>query len=155
MPKGIFNPFKGPEPEKKNFIAATDPNNPYNTEYSAAPKSTIRLDGDSYVLQFDQIELEELHTRIEALLGDVLKKHEPELNAAGVYYTYKNNTSLNLPTPLAPGELRLETPNGYLTIYAGENGKEVECFRRLAYALYPLPIKDILAKHHAKVYRRG
>jgi hypothetical protein len=149
--KGIFNPFQKPGAPKKNFVGATDPKNPRDTEYQEeTPKSTIRLDGDSYVLQFNNVEVEELHKRLEALLQDVAKVHRSALTAAGVSF---------IPKPAVPeltqGQLRLETPLGFIIVYAGEDGKEVDCFRRLAYALYSLPIKDLLAKHHARVYKRG
>jgi hypothetical protein len=147
---GIFNPFLKPEERKKNFIGATDPTTPLDTEYETAPKSTIRLDGDSYVLQLNQTDIEEINTRLEALLKDVAKEHEAALIVAGVSFISKPEN----PT-LSPGQLSLETPTGFVVVYAGEGGKEVDCFRRLAYALYLLPIKDILAKHNARVYKRG
>jgi len=151
MTKGIFNPFRKPGAPKKNFVGATDPKNPRDTEYrEETPKSTIRLDGDSYALQFNNIEMEELHMRLEALLCDVIKDHRAALTAAGVSYVPKPETP-----ELSPGELRLETPKGFIVVYAGEGGKEVDCFRRLAYALYGLPVRDILAKHQARVYKRG
>ena len=151
MAKGIFNPFRKPEAPKKDFIGATDPRNPYDTEYNTdTSKSTIRLDGDSYVLQFNNVEMEELHSRLELLLKDVIKDHEDALAANGVSF---------IPKPQYPelteGQLRLETPTGFVVVYAGENGKEVDCFRRLAYSLYLLPIKDILVRNKAKVYKRG
>jgi hypothetical protein len=149
--KGIFNPFQKPGAPKKNFVGATDPKNPRDTEYQEdTPKSTIRLDGDSYVLQFNNVEVEELHKRLESLLRDVAKEHSAALTSAGVSFLAKPATP-----ELSPGELRLETPMGFIVVYAGEDGKEVDCFRRLAYALYGLPIKDLLAKHRARVYKRG
>jgi hypothetical protein len=108
------------------------------------------LDGDSYVLQFNNIEMEELHTRLEALLKDIAKKHALALSQAGVSFVSKPHTP-----ELFPGQLRLETPSGFIIVYAGEDGKEVDCFRRLAYALYLLPIKDLLVVHDARVYKRG
>jgi hypothetical protein len=149
--KGIFNPFQKPGAPKKSFVGATDPKNPRDTEYQdEPPKSTIRLDGDSYVLQFNDIELEDLNKRLETLLQEVSREHAPALTDAGVMFVPKPNIP-----ELSEGQLRLETPRGYVVVYAGENGKEVDCFRRLAYALYGLPIKDILDRHNAKVYKRG
>lgn len=151
MVKGIFNPFNRPGTPKKNFVGATDPKNPLDTEYrDDVPKSNIRLDGDSYVLQINNVEMEELHTRLELLVREVAREHGAALAAAGVSYVDKSATM-----ELRPGEQRLETPMGFIIVYAGEDGKEVDCFRRLAYALYGLPIKDILDKYHASVYKRG
>ena len=151
MAKGIFNPFKAPDPPKKPFVSSTDPLHPLNTEYNAPTKGTIRLDGDSYVLQFNNIDLEELRDRLEALIKDIIRaNHTDRLAYEGVsFHDYPD-----VPV-LTDGQLRLKTPTGHLVIYAGEHGKEVDCFRRLAYALYNLPIKDILDKHNAKVYKRG
>jgi len=152
MPSGIFNPFKKPGPPKKDFVGATDPKNPLNTEYEDSPKSTIRLDGDSYVLQLDNIDMEEVNTRLEAIIRDLWSNpaYQERLVANGVRFAKKPE----LPE-LNPGEMRLETPRGYILVYAGDNGKEVDCFRRLAYTLYLLPIKELLAKHKAKAYKRG
>lgn len=147
---GIFNPFISPSERKKKFVGATDPQTPRDTEYKEPPKSTIRLDGDSYVLQINNVEMEELNTRLELLLKDVAQRHGVALTDAGVSFITKPKR----PT-LIEGQLSLETPTGFIVVYAGENGKEVDCFRRLAYALYLLPIKDILDKHNSRVYKRG
>lgn len=147
---GIFNPFKTPNERKQDFISPLDAKHPLDTEYVSPPKSTIRLDGDSYVLQFNDIEMEDLHTRLEKLLKDVAKKHAVALSQAGVSFVSKPNEP-----ELSSGQLRLETPTGFIVVYAGDDGKEVDCFRRLAYALYLLPIKDLLDVHNARVYRRG
>lgn len=150
MPSGIFNPFKKQEKPKQNYVGATDPKNPRDTEYADPPKSTIRLDGDSYVLQLNEVELEEVNARLEALLRDVAKEHSNVLSDAGVSF----HTKPQIPE-LRTGEMRLETPAGFIVVYAGEGGKEVDCFRRLAYALYGLPINELLARHKARVYKRG
>jgi hypothetical protein len=148
---GIFNPFLTPnERKKKKFVGATDPVNPRDTEYKEPPKSTIRLDGDSYVLQINDVEFEELNARLEFLLKEVAQQHGAALTRAGVSFIDKPNRP-----ELIEGQLSLETPTGFIIVYAGENGKEVDCFRRLAYALYLLPIKDILDKHNSRVYKRG
>jgi hypothetical protein len=147
---GIFNPFVKPSERRKDFIGSTDPRTPLDTEYATAPKSTVRLDGDSYVLQLNQTEIEDINTRLEALLKDVARTHATALTDAGVSFLAKPEN----PT-LLPGQLSLETPTGFVIVYAGEGGKEVDCFRRLAYALYLLPVKDILARHNARVYKRG
>lgn len=147
---GVFNPFQKQGPPKKNFIGATDAHNPLNTEYEEPPKSTIRLDGDSYVLQLNNTDFKEINNRLEFLLKDIAKSHASALSDAGVSFVPKPNKP-----ELSTGQLCLETSTGFVVVYAGEGGKEVDCFRRLAYALYLLPIKDILDKHDARVYRRG
>jgi hypothetical protein len=150
MTKGIFNPFKKPGTPKQDFVSPTDAKNPLNTEYQEPPKSTIRLDGDSYVLQLNDLELEEVNERLELILKTVAKQYARELQSAGVSFIVKPQKP-----DLTSGQLKLETPTGYVIVYAGDQGKEVDCFRRLAYALYTLPIKELLAKHKARVYKRG
>lgn len=153
MSRGIFNPFKPRNAApKKDFLGATDPRTPLNTEYEEFPKSSIRLDGDSYILQFNKVEMPELHQRLETLLKDIVKNpaNREQLANNGVSFIEKPNTPV-----LTDGQLQLETPTGYVVVYGGASAKEVDCFRRLAYALYVLPIKDILEKNNATVYRRG
>jgi hypothetical protein len=148
---GVFNPYdRDRTAKKKKFLSPMDPMNPADTEQAPRPKNSIRLDGDSYILQFDDAELDEINERLEVLLKDVVKEHAVALSDAGVSFMVKPQK----PT-LVSGQLQLETNTGYIIVYAGEGGKEVDCFRRLAYALYLLPIKNILAKHSAKVYKRG
>jgi len=149
---GIFNPFKKPGKPKQDYVSSTDPKNPRDTEYTEMPKGSIRLDGDSYVLQINNVTLEELTLRLELLLQAVSNIHSKELQTAGVFFYSKPYK----PT-LQDDQLLLETPNGYIVIYAQleESRKEVDCYRRLAYALYSLPIQNILVKHNAKVYKRG
>lgn len=148
---GIFNPYeKQTKTKKKNFLSPMDPTTPLDTEQPPPANNSIRLDGDSYVLQFNNAVLDDINNRLELLLKDVVKEHADALEDAGVAFIAKP-----LQPELTPGQLQLETSTGYIVVYAGEGGKEVDCFRRLAYALYLLPIKDLLVKHNAKVYKRG
>lgn len=149
MTAGVFNPFAPPEKKKKNFHSAMDNERPRDTEYEdSGPKSIIRLDGDSYVLQFEDIVFEDLLWRLYALLQAVHKQYAAQLLENGIQVLDQP------PKHMAPTDLHLETPGGSIVVHA-PNGKEVDCFRRIAYTLYILPIRDLLAKHKAKVYKRG
>lgn len=152
MPKGIFNPYQKP---KKNFVSPTGAK-PFNTEFQEASGGTIRLDGDSYILELAGADLKEVPSRLGALIYDVtqLEGCKDELARYGI--------RLHLPQEkldLSPEELIdtviLKTDAGFLQVHIEDFSSEVGIYRRIAHALYCLPIRNILKKHRARIIVRG
>ncbi len=157
MPKGIFNPFVEKKP-KKDFQASTDHKKPFDTEFGTPLPGNIKLDGDSHVLELQQIELEDIAIRLGTLVKDLTRKHRSVLLRHGIDLIQEGSR------PLEPGEVSLPTPEGHLCVFIADesahddpkrNAKtEVEVFRRLARAFQEVP-REILAKHKARVIVRA
>lgn len=130
---GIFNPYQQPKPKKKKEPLL----------------ASVRLDGDSYILEFFNVALKGIPERLGDLIHDIQLKYHSQLIQNGIDL-HPTNESFTL----EEGELSLPTPKGHLTVYVGTNGKEVDAYRRIGYALCRLPIEDILTKHNTKIITR-
>lgn len=132
---GVFNPYQEP-PEKK--------------KEGPPPDASIRLDGDSYILEFQNVRLNEIPSRLGNLIHDVREKHLSHMVRNGIeLYPLKEIFNLE------KDELVLPTPKGHLVVYVGEGGKEVDAYRRVAFALRGLPIADIMNKYQARIIARS
>ena len=141
MATGIFNPYVEKKPQPK----------PGQTDEPVLVD--LQLDGDSYVLELQQVGLKEIPVRLGALLKDVAREHSHVLARHGIDILPLGHTR-----QLEEGEVALPTPDGHLCVYVGEHGDdtkdtEIRVFRRLACALREVPRK-ILVKNHAKVIER-
>jgi hypothetical protein len=148
VPKGIFNPYKKPEEKKKNFKSPMG-ENPYDTEYGKREEN-IRLDGDSYILEFKNVQFEEIPGKLVNLIKDVLKNDQGYLRSQGI-----NLISKDEKYQISAEEIILPTQEGQLCVYVGAGGTEIEAFRRIGYALHQLSVPDILKKHHVKLIARA
>ena len=148
MPKGIFNPFQDPKP---NFVSPTG-DKPLNTEYTEEGPGSVRLDGDSYVLELESTELKDVPDRIAALVSDIQAIPElgRELNDRGVSV----HPGIDVSTMDITGSF-FKTSHGILVIEEPTDENEVLIYRRLGYALAELPIANVLKKHRAKLVIRG
>jgi len=136
MAKGIFNPYV--EKKKKK----SKPVDPLLEELGKA-ETSVRLDGDSYVLELGKTELEQVPARLAGIVQDF----EPD-------HLSRHRVSLTKDKPGGDKEtVVLPTPEGYLSVYVGEGGTEVDAFRRLGRAFYGF--QDVLDKHHTRVIVRA
>lgn len=153
MPKGVFNPYVKKKPKKK-FQAPTDHKNPYDTEFGTPRLGNIKLDGDSYVLELQELDVANIAARLGELLDDSVKNHRSILLRHGIDLLPLQDTRA-----LEQGEVSLPTPKGHLCVYVSEENlkdkskTEVEVFRRIACAFREIP-REILAKHKARVIVR-
>ena len=145
MSKGIFNPYEAP---KKDFRAAVD-DNPYDTEHGGPTKGSVKLDGDSYILEFKDAELEDVPVRLGELIYTVIQSYRTHMLQHGI-----NLVSLDSEHHPEEQEMSLPTPRGHLSVYVDKEKNETEVWRRIAYALHLLPLKETLAKHKAKILVR-
>jgi hypothetical protein len=141
MATGIFNPYV----EKK------EPPQPGGAE-EVIP-GDIRLDGDSYVLELQQVDVKDIPARLGALLTDVMVDHRHVLVRHGIDILPRGETR-----QLEENEVSLPTPAGHLCVYIGDPEDdtvktEVKVFRRIACALREVPRK-ILVKNRAKILER-
>lgn len=148
MTKGIFNPFRKPPPDKKNFQSPIG-KEPYDTEYGA-PEENIRLDGDSFVIEFQNTKLEDIPSKLANIISSVIQEHREFLNDYGIDLRPKSEQR-----PLEDGELVLPTQAGQLYVYVGLEGTQIEAFRRIGYVLHKLPVSDILKNNRVKVIARA
>lgn len=134
---GIFNPYATAPivEEKKNFEYV-------NLHDKEENKPAIRLDGDSYVLVLDKTTLEEVPGRLAKLINDI-DEYDRKMRRISI-------TKENVNTD--PCVLTLPVPNGYLNVYVGEGGTEVEAFRRIGQLCYGF--NHVLKRHNAKVIVR-
>ena len=150
MARGIRNPFYNPEP-KKDFVSVFDPDDPRNTEEEIGrPLPMVRLDGDSYVLEFKGITFDDVRHTLVSMLLEINKKHSAYLKREGIRLT-----DPGVDAKTETGELSLKTPLGTLTVYVGDDDSEYGVFRRLGYALSSLPSNEVLAKYKVRVIPRG
>jgi hypothetical protein len=147
MPKGIFNPYKKPE-EKKDFKSPLG-DNPYDTEYGQREEN-IRLDGDSYVIEFKNTKLEEIPVRLINLVKDAMKQNTDYFHSQGITLIPKGEKYQT-----TSEEIILPTQEGQLCVYVGVGGTEVEAFRRIGYTLHNLSVPTVLKTHNAKVIKRA
>jgi hypothetical protein len=152
MPSGIFNPYAAPKPpeeKKKNFQATTDMKNPYNSEYAPGTvgRIDVSLDGDTYVVVFQNAKVETIAQRLGELMKDLATTHSEELRRYGIDFGSS--------APPTASELTLPTPLGVLRVDTGGEKNEVVVYRRLGYALYRMNIAPILKKHAIRVFVRG
>jgi hypothetical protein len=153
MGTGIFNPYEKPK-ENPSFRSATDSNDPADTEY-IAPVGNIKLDGDSYVLEFTGIEVEEIADRLGKLIMDAQKNYPQVLKRHGI-----EMLPLQDPRTLKGYEVSLPTPEGHLCVGISKDNVddplkiEVEVFKRIARAFKEIP-KELLAAHRARVIMRA
>ncbi len=137
MADGVFNPYAEEKKEEKSTYV-----DPLLSE-TGLPPTKVRLDGDSYVLELQGTELENVPERlaqiIQALEPEHLRRHKVALLAA------KPNEDKDT--------MVLPTPRGFLSVYVGEGGTEIDVFRRLGNAFYGF--NAILKQHHTKVIVRA
>ena len=151
MTEGIFNPFGGPKIPKKDFLASTA-DTPLDTEYQEPSVGDLRLDGGAYVIVLKETELEDMQTRLGALILAAQETHQEALLAHGIRVlpldgTYQSDEE----------ETILKTPSGYLFVYVGDIPKEAvedEAFKRLGYLLHQINDRKLLETHNAKVIPR-
>ena len=142
MATGIFNPYV----EKKKP--------PVPGDLEKVIPGDIRLDGDSYILELQQVDVKDLPARLGALLKDVMVDYSHVLMRHGIDILPRGETR-----QLEENEVALPTPEGHICVYVGKSedgpvNTEVKVFRRIACALREVPRK-ILVKNKAKVLERG
>ena len=143
MPAGIFNPYV----EKKK------PKSPGGD--IEAPLGDIRLDGDSYVLEFKELNLEDLPTKLGELLHDITLKHKEVLLRHGIDILPRGGTR-----HLEDNEVTLPTPVGHICVFVDSLKEdkplatEVKVFRRIACALREVP-RTLLKKHQVTIVERA
>jgi len=147
MLKGIFNPYKKPR-DKKDFKSSTG-DNPYDTEYGKREEN-IRLDGDSYVIEFKNAILEDIPLRLIQLIKEIAKDNHVYLASQGISVIPKSEKY-----QVSTEEIILPTQEGQLCIFVGKGGSEVDAYRRIGYALYNLSVPAILKKHNVKLIARA
>ncbi len=157
MPRGVFNPFVTKKP-KKNFQSPTDHKNPYDTEFGDAPPvGDIKLDGDSFVLELKNLDIDNVAQRLGELLNDAIQTHRDVLARHGIDLIPKGVTR-----EIEVGEVSLPTPHGAICVFVAsfEENKEdqakieIEVFRRIACAFREIP-REILERHNARVIVRA
>jgi len=146
-PKGIFNPFAPPKKKKPGI----QPLDKRKTEAGNLIEPVVTFDGDRYILKFEGIANVSTATeRLTNLLQEVNKIHEADLDANGIYVKSSNGV-----TP-EKDEMTLKGPQCTVTVYVGDPPHtEVMAYRRIAFILKKLPIKNILTKYKATVSERG
>jgi len=148
---GIFNPYaeKKPPPKRKNLTL--DRGISLAEEMGMTePESSIRLDGGSFILELRQLDLKDVPGRLGNLLKDVIQEHPAHMSDRGIQLVpRKEQFNAN------EDELVLPTPTGHLIVYVGSEMNEDAAYRRIAHALMHLPIKNILAKHQARIIVRS
>lgn len=132
---GVFNPYGTIEK------SVTEPTTPPNT--------SIRLDGDAFILELMNIRIEEIPGRLGMILQDVNKNHAAYLIQNGIELRPTKE-----PITLEEDELVLPTPQGHLVVYVGKGGQEIDAFRRIGFVLHKLPVSDILRKHEVNIITR-
>jgi hypothetical protein len=152
MPKGIFNPFKEPEKPKPKFKSPIQ--DLYDTEIGGSePKGGVRLDGDTYVLWLLETLVEEVPSRLGALIQEVATAHPGQLLRYGIHLVPLGDTYATETTDSV-----LKTPQGRLHVHTGilKEGDDAEilAFRRIGHALHSINVPDILKKHNAKIIVR-
>jgi hypothetical protein len=151
---GIFNPYKIKVP-KKDFQSPIDGENPYDTEYGEAKLGNIKLDGDSYVLELQELDAEGIAGRLGELLKTVSEEHKDTLLRHGIELIPTNSTR-----QLEEGEVSLPTPDGNIYLFVSpdavgnNNQTEVDAFRRITGALKEVP-RELLVKHKARIIVRA
>jgi hypothetical protein len=135
---GIFDPYAPPKPK-------APPARKVDLNASETPEvgPSVRLDGDSYVVVLNNTKLEDVPTRLAKLVGGVPVEtqtlHQVQLTADN---PYKGANVVTLPTAL-----------GFLHVFVGEGGTEVDAFRRIGHMLYGM--HALLKQHDAKIVIRG
>ncbi len=143
MPKGVFNPFA----EKKKH-------RPMGKALEA-PLGDIKLDGDSYVLELKQLDVEDIPVRLGELLHDVMLNHKEVLVRHGIDILSRGDSR-----HLEENEVSLPTPVGHICVYVGApetdkpSATEVKVFRRIACALREVP-RNLLIKHKVSILERA
>jgi hypothetical protein len=152
MPTGIFNPFEAPKPKKKDYrspLKADAHEDPLGEQFPKAPKKII-LDGETYGIEFKGTEtLDDVRKVLWEMLYEVNKTEKDLLERNGIFVKGKSDE-----IALSLGELVLALPQGKIIVYAGENGTEIDIYRRLGYALNQVNAK-ILTRHGVRVIMRG
>lgn len=122
MGKGVFNPFAAP---KEDFVSPIG-NDPLNTELEEVVIPSVRLDGDSFVLEFQDAELENVPDRLGALISELMSHPDArkDLVRDGVDMYPRGSTR-----KVDDGEMVLPTPHGYLSVFVGDERTEVTVFR--------------------------
>jgi hypothetical protein len=149
-PTGVLNPFKDkeePKPDPRPWVQNPSP--------EEAPETTrVRLDGDSFSVSFENLDpdddLSDVAEKLGKLLYDVNDKFRAELRECGIKVL-----SPKVAYVPDPEEQVLRSKAAVLVVETGEDKSEAAAFRKLGYALHLLPIKNTLAKYHAKVHVRG
>ena len=129
---GIHNPFISPQPKTED-----------------APPVSLTLDGDSYILIFENTTLKTVRERLFQLLYEVDKRHAKHLTTHGIYVGNNKDTA-----PISSDMLTLQTKRGFISVYSPSK-KEDEVFRRVGYALSQLPIRALLKKQHVTITQRS
>jgi hypothetical protein len=137
MADGIFNPYI--EKKKKERPKYVDP----ILSEAGTPGTKVRLDGDSYVLELKETELDAVPERLAQIIRDVDPDH-----------LVRHHVALTQEKPEEKDDVMvLPTSLGFLSVYVGEGGTEVDVFRRLGNAFYGF--KDVLDKHRTRVIVRA
>lgn len=146
MSVGIHNPF-APRVKPKKKIDRLNLEDDTEAHIGVKPP-TVSLDGINYVITFSGTDdISTLGEKLIALVYDVAKKHTYQLAKHGVYVG---------PRLVNDDERALTYKGQQITVYAPEDTtREESIYRRIAYALLGLPIKDILAKHQVKIMERS
>lgn len=147
MTTGIFNPYVEKKP-KKYERAPTD-EEMYSEEYGGPAKDDVKLDGNSYILELKEADLEDVPGRLGELLYGVMQEHPAHMLQHGI-----NLTPLDAALKVEDNELSLPTPSGHISVYVDKEKDETEVWRRVAHALHLLPNNQILVKHKARIIVR-
>ena len=150
MNSGIFDPYKPKKIKKPNF-KPEDRYSDGDTDTQMS-ESSVRLDGQSYILEFTGIPLDEVPNKLGRLLYDVIQNenHKKMLIQNGIQLIQ----TPTVPNPQETTELTLNTSSGYISVYVCNEKNETEVFRRLAWAFSNLGIKSLLTKHKVRIIVR-
>lgn len=139
---GIFNPHIKDKPPQAAPPAKSD------FRDDAPVKPRLDLDGDSYVIRFEnRNDVKQISRELLELLYAVNKNNRAHLVQNGVWVS----------EPAAadkPNTMTLRHGDKIVSVYT-EEPYEVEVFRRIGYALYTLRDKQVLQQHRIKLIKRG
>jgi hypothetical protein len=153
MKSGIFNPFAPKTaPPKRKMTPSLERGVSLAEEAGEGEYkgSSIRLDGGSYILELNEIELEDVPDRLGNLVKEIIEHHPDHMFQQGVQLIPRGKTF-----QVDDEEMVLPTPVGHLLVYVGSVMEEDTAYRRIAHALRHLPIESILAKHKARIIVRS
>jgi len=146
MKSGIHNPFA--KKENKEAKISKFEIGDIDTDVPPAIPAVVHLDGGRYVIRIK--DAEDVPTAIERLLTltyVVAKTHEKELNLNGLYVG---------PRFVKDTERALTKNGRQLTVYSPEDcANEEAIYRRIAYTLLGLPLRQTYAKLGVEVMERN
>lgn len=146
MKSGIHNPF-AKKSDKEDKISKFELGD-IDTDTPPPTPSMVHLDGGRYVIHIR--DAEDISAAVERLLTltyVVAKTHERELNLNGLYVG---------PRFVKETERALTRNGRQLTVYSPEDcAGEEAIYRRIAYTLLGLPLKQTYAKLGVEVMERN